>query len=237
MTLARRETRNSRRSFRLSTRTRLGRPSRPRGGPCRYPLRPGSPTPLPTRVPWVLRARTCRRACAPTRRPRTCICMSRQEGLVRHRRRPRHGRGHRPGRARRRPRGRRHRPQPRAGQRRGRRARRPADRRPGHHRPRQRPGRRGRRRRALRPDRRAGQQRRQLLRRVLRGDQPRGLPGPGRDQPVRPAERHPRRPAGDARPALRARRDHQLDRRPDRAGVLHPPTPRRSSRSRAGWSR
>ena len=30
---------------------------------------------------------------------------------------------------------------------------------------------------------------------------PGGLPGPGRDQPVRPAERHPRRAAGDARPA------------------------------------
>ena len=56
---------------------------------------------------------------------------------------------------------------------------------------------------------------------LLRGDQPGGLPGAGRDQPVRPAERHPRRAAGDARPALRARGDHQLHRRPDRAGVLH----------------
>ena len=42
--------------------------------------------------------------------------MSDEEGLVRHRRRPRHGRGHRAGGPRRRSRGRGHRPQPRAGQ-------------------------------------------------------------------------------------------------------------------------
>ena len=86
--------------------------------------------------------------------------------------------------------------------------------------PAERAGRGRRRRGAVRPDRRAGQQRRQLLRRVLRGDHPRRLPRPGRDEPVRPAERHPRRAAGDARPALRARRDDQLHRRADRAGVL-----------------
>jgi UDP-N-acetylmuramoylalanine-D-glutamate ligase len=42
------------------------------------------------------------------------------------------------------------------------------------------------------------QQRRQLLRRVLRGDQPGGLPGAGRDQLVRPAQRHTRGAAGHA---------------------------------------
>ena len=60
------------------------------------------------------------------------------------------------------------------------------------------------RRRPVRPDRRAGQQRGQLLRRVLRGAQPGGVPGADRDHPVRPGQRHPRRPAGHARPALRA---------------------------------
>ena len=61
----------------------------------------------------------------------------------------------------------------------------------------------------------------QLLRRVLRGDHPGGLPGPGRDHPVRPDQRHPRRAAGDARPALRAGRDDLLDRRHRGPGVLH----------------
>ena len=105
--------------------------------------------------------------------------------------------------------------------RRARRARRPAGRQARRHRPRRRRGGRPGGRRPVRPHRRAGQQRRQLLRRVLRGDQPRGLPGADRDHPVRPDQRHPRRPAGHARPALRPRRHDLLDRRHRRPGVLH----------------
>ena len=60
------------------------------------------------------------------------------------------------------------------------------------------------RRRPVRSHRRAGQQRRQLLRRVLRGDQPRGLPGPDRDHPVRPDQRHPRRAARSCAPSAPA---------------------------------
>ena len=88
-----------------------------------------------------------------------------------------------------------------------------------HHRPRLRRG--GRRRcgRAVRADRRAGQQRRQLLRRLLRRDQPGPDASPDRDQPVRPDERHPRGAAGDAPAAVRARRHDLLDGRADRPGV------------------
>ena len=73
--------------------------------------------------------------------------------------------------------------------------------------------------RAVRADRRAGQQRRQLLRRLLRRDQPGPDASPDRDQPVRPDERHPSGAAGDAPPAVRARRHDLLDGRADRPGV------------------
>jgi hypothetical protein len=68
-------------------------------------------------------------------------------------------------------------------------------------------------------------------------NQPSGRPGPGRDHPVRPTERHPRGAAGDARPARGPRRGDLLDRRHCRPGVLHPPMPLPSSGSRAGSSR
>ena len=92
--------------------------------------------------------------------------------------------------------------------------------------------------RALRPHRRARQQRRQLLRGLLRGADA-GADGPAaRDEPHRPDERHARRAAGDAQAALGA---HHLDlvvRGPRRRlRVRARPTPRRSSASRAGWSR
>ena len=77
---------------------------------------------------------------------------------------------------------------------------------------------------SVRPHRRARQQRRQLLRRVLRGDLPRRLPGTDRDQPVRPGERHPRRASRHACAAPRTHRDDLLDRRHLRAGVLSRPT-------------
>ena len=61
--------------------------------------------------------------------------------------------------------------------------------------------------------RRAGEQRRQLPGRVLRGDDSRGVPLPDRDHPVRPGQRHPRRAAATAGPAIRPGDDDLLDRR------------------------
>ena len=78
-----------------------------------------------------------------------------------------------------------------------------------------RPGRRG----PVRPDRRPGEQRGQLLRRLLRGDHPAGLPGADRNHHVRAHERHPRGPARPAGPTLRADHHHLLDRGHRRRGV------------------
>jgi NAD(P)-dependent dehydrogenase (short-subunit alcohol dehydrogenase family) len=51
------------------------------------------------------------------------------------------------------------------------------------------------------------------------GTLPRRLPGTGRDQPVRPGERHPCRASRDACAAPRTRRDDLLNRGHFRAGV------------------
>ena len=76
-------------------------------------------------------------------------------------------------------------------------------------------------RRPLRRHRRAGQQRRQLLRGLLRGAHARADGAAARDEPDRPDERHPRRPAGHAQAALRARRDDLLVRGLRRLRVRH----------------
>ena len=116
-------------------------------------------------------------------------------------------------------------------------ARRTAGREARRHPRRGRPGRGRGRRRAVRPHRRAGQQRGQLLRRLLRGTQPRAGPQPDRDAAVRPDERHPRRAAGDAQAALGPVAHDLLDRRHHRQACSARPMPRRSSASKAGWSR
>ena len=70
--------------------------------------------------------------------------------------------------------------------------------------------------RSLRPHRRAGQQRRQLLRRLLRGaDTGADRPAVGHE-PHRPDERHPRRPAGHAQATLGTHHLDLLVRRPRR---------------------
>ena len=76
-------------------------------------------------------------------------------------------------------------------------------------------------RRPLRRHRRAGQQRRQLLRRLLRGADPRADGAAARDEPRRPDERHPRRPARHAQAALGTRRDDLVVRRVRRLRVRH----------------
>ena len=127
---------------------------------------------------------------------------------------------------------------PRARRRRPRRVERSAGREARRHEPRRRRGRGSGRSRSVRPHRRAGQQRRELLRGLLRGiDAGADRPAAG-DQPHRPDERHARRSAGDAQAALGT---HHLDlfvrRSCRRLRLRAPPTPRRSSASRAGWSR
>ena len=76
-------------------------------------------------------------------------------------------------------------------------------------------------RRSLRRHRRARQQRRQLLRRLLRGAHARADGPADHHEPDRPDERHPRRPAGHAQAALRARRDDLLVRGLRRLRVRH----------------
>lgn len=120
-----------------------------------------------------------------------------------------------------RPPGRRHRPPPRKGARRARRrAGQPAGHRTGHHQHHRRPS--GRRccRGPLRPHRRADQQRRNLPGRLLRGDLRGADAGADRDEPVRPDERNPRRPARHAQAACRSRRHDLLAGKRDRPGVL-----------------
>ena len=73
---------------------------------------------------------------------------------------------------------------------------------------------------AFRSHRHPGQQRRQLLRRLLRGDQRRPVPGADGDQLLRSAQRHPGRAAGHAGPAQRPGRHHHLHRRHRRRRVL-----------------
>ena len=77
----------------------------------------------------------------------------------------------------------------------------------------------------------------QLLRRLLRDHQPRAVPRADGDQLLRPAQRHPRRPAGHAAAALRAGHHHHVDRGPRSGRSSAPPTRPRSSPSRGGWSR
>ena len=91
--------------------------------------------------------------------------------------------------------------------------------------------------RPVRPHRRADQQRGELLRGLLRRADAGGDGAAAGDEPHRPDERHPCRPARDAEAALGAHHFDLLVRGALAASSSGPPTPRRSSASKDGWSR